>query len=308
MSWRGLRHKGVEFLLVEEWNAVVDALNDLYGFLTAGDKDIYVRDIYARYGYFTHDISLRNLLAYYGFFEDDVVMNNLHANTGYFSGKVFSEGKPVLRDGDPITLYDIQPPAKERITQAIDQAKVTTYNKDVRDTVLKLNIDVYGNLGVTIVEPMDIYGNIRTAPHEPTLRAVLREELAPRREAPKQVLVNHSIPAGGIAEVIISELEQYNAYKLQGYSALITSVKATYDPNATAGVRVRWLYSPDMTNWDSPEDAEAKGNYEDLTFSAGAIRQRTIKVPILANNIKLQIINLDNTYPVTVNVWVWLIR
>jgi hypothetical protein len=29
VSWRGLRYKGVEVLFPDEWNAVVDALNDL---------------------------------------------------------------------------------------------------------------------------------------------------------------------------------------------------------------------------------------------------------------------------------------
>jgi hypothetical protein len=29
MSWRGLRYKGVEFIYPEEWNAIIDALNDL---------------------------------------------------------------------------------------------------------------------------------------------------------------------------------------------------------------------------------------------------------------------------------------
>jgi len=64
-----------------------------------------------------------------------------------------------------------------------------------------------------------------------------------------------------------------------------------------------YLYSPDGTNYDSPEDAEDAGNYEDLTFSAGATRQRTILVPIFTDDIRIQIVNLDGSYAVTVSAW-----
>ena len=84
---------------------------------------------------------------------------------------------------------------------------------------------------------------------------------------------------------------------------MLVIVKATYDANATAGVRVRWLYSPDGTNYDSPEDAENQGNYKDLTFAAGATRQRTVLIPILTDNIRVQIVNLDSSYSVSVDVW-----
>ena len=36
MSWVGLRYKGVEVLTPEEWNKVLDALNDLHGRLKGG--------------------------------------------------------------------------------------------------------------------------------------------------------------------------------------------------------------------------------------------------------------------------------
>jgi len=122
----------------------------------------------------------------------------------------------------------------------------------------------------------------------------------PRRTKPVKKLSGASIAGGGVAEIDFSDLE--------GYSAIIIAFKATYDPSATAGVRVRWLYSPDGTNYDSPEDAEDQGNYENLTFSAGATRQRTILIPILAPNVKVQIVNLDSAYAVTVDAWGWLLR
>ena len=128
-------------------------------------------------------------------------------------------------------------------------------------------------------------------------REVLRlsENLEPKRTAPIQDLSAVSIAGSGVQNIDKSGLN--------GYSALLVIVKATYDANATAGVRVRWLYSPDGTNYDSPEDAEDQGNYEDLTFSAGATRQRTVLIPVLTDNIRVQIVNLDSNYAVSIDVW-----
>jgi len=92
------------------------------------------------------------------------------------------------------------------------------------------------------------------------------------------------------------------------YSAVIVTVKASYDAGASSGVRVRWLYSPDGSNFDSVQDAEDAGNYEDLTFSAGATRQRTVLIPIFKKYTKVQIVNLDGSVSVTVSVWKTLFR
>jgi hypothetical protein len=86
------------------------------------------------------------------------------------------------------------------------------------------------------------------------------------------------------------------------------TVKATYNAAAAAGVRVRWLYSADNVNFDSPEDAEAAGNYETLTFTAGATRQRTMVIPFLQPYVKVQIINMDTSYPVMVSCWTTRLR
>lgn len=93
-----------------------------------------------------------------------------------------------------------------------------------------------------------------------------------------------------------------------GYSAVLVTVKATYNASATSGVRVRWLFSQDGTDYDSPEDAEEQGNYEDLTFSAGKTRQRSVLVPALTPYIKVQVVNLDTSYPVAVKVTVQRMR
>jgi hypothetical protein len=92
------------------------------------------------------------------------------------------------------------------------------------------------------------------------------------------------------------------------YSAVSVTVRATYDAAATSGVRVRWIYSADGTNYDSPEDAESQGNYEDLSFSAGATRQRTILIPIITDYVKVQIVNLDSSVAVTIDAWTVYMR
>jgi len=119
------------------------------------------------------------------------------------------------------------------------------------------------------------------------------------RTEPERVLSAQTIDAASVSEFTVGG---------EGYSAVVVTVRATYDASATAGVRVRWFYSPDNTNFDSPEDAEDAGNYCDLTFSAGATRQRTVLIPLLQKYTKVQIVNLDGSKSVTVDVWKTLMR
>lgn len=107
-------------------------------------------------------------------------------------------------------------------------------------------------------------------------------------------LFEGTIGAGGTKDIVIEVPS--------GYSAVLVTVRATYDASATSGVRVRWLYSQDNSDYDSPEDAEDQGNYEDLTFEAGKTRQRTVLIPALTDFIKVQVVNLDTSYPVAVRV------
>ena len=131
---------------------------------------------------------------------------------------------------------------------------------------------------------------------------VLKDALKPTRTAPIQELSSKSIIGGGTAEFVVVNTET------DGFSALAVTVKATYDASATAGVRVRWLYSPDGINFDSIEDAEASGNYEDLSFDAGATRIKTILVPIFMPYVKVQVVNLDISARATVDAWRTLMR
>jgi len=212
---------------------VVDALNELYGWITDGTHDIYVDEVYGR--------------------------------AAHFRERIDCEGRPVILDGDPISIYQFYDIAKTQITEAIDRssllskavsdldqiygklpsasditsainnAKLTTntdliaqytgaskslleqiygklpskedvtssidralvsryaldireysrrtaetveayaprlvtieqYTREVRDVVVRMRIDEYGNVGVRIAEPLDEYGRVEvSAPRE----------------------------------------------------------------------------------------------------------------------------------------------
>ena len=186
MSWRGLRYKGTERLLSREWNANVDALNDLYGWLTSGQQDINVKSISAIYG--------------------------------DFDTRINCEGRPVILDGDPISIYQFYDLAKQQITEAIDKSALTgkldqiygklpskddvtgainnanvtgicdlireytkrsaeateaqqpkldllvEYTGKTSEVLLKVKMDEYGNVGVRISEPIDEYGRVKIGP------------------------------------------------------------------------------------------------------------------------------------------------
>jgi hypothetical protein len=150
VSWRGLRYKGTEILRSTEWNVAVDALNDLYGWLTDGTKDIRVNNVYAKFA--------------------------------EFSTRPVAEGRPVILDGDPITIYQFYDLAKQQISEAIDRssnvsyiaeavdyylprlATIEEYVRGARDVLVKIKIDEYGNVGVRIAEPLDEYGRVVVSP------------------------------------------------------------------------------------------------------------------------------------------------
>ncbi|RLE42066.1 hypothetical protein DRJ19_04790 [Candidatus Woesearchaeota archaeon] len=119
------------------------------------------------------------------------------------------------------------------------------------------------------------------------------------RTEPERVLSAQTIDAASASEFVV---------RGEGYSAVVVTVRATYDASASSGVRVRWLYSPDNSNFDSVEDAESAGNYEDLTFSAGATRQRTVTIPLMQKYTKVQIVNQDASKAAVVDVWKTLFR
>jgi len=124
--------------------------------------------------------------------------------------------------------------------------------------------------------------------------------LQPARSDAEQVLTSETVAAGDVKDFVISDTN--------GYSAVVLTVKATYDASATAGIRVRWLYSPNGSDYDSEDAAEAEGQYNDITFTAGATKVETVLIPIFQPYVKIQIVNKDTSYSVTVDVWKTLLR
>jgi hypothetical protein len=93
MSWRGLRYKGTEVLRSTEWNAVIDALNDLHKMLTAGESTINV--------------------------------DTLNARTAHFRERPVVGDRPVLLDGDPVNIASFHDTAKQQITAAINASHLS---------------------------------------------------------------------------------------------------------------------------------------------------------------------------------------
>jgi len=136
-------------------NEVIDALNLLYGMaeerVTYEDLKNLKQDIKpAEAGKYLVGDEGREWLAIYGYY-------------GFFDNNVFVQGRRVLKDGDPITLYDISDLAKSKISQAIDQTKTKEFIGEIRDKMVKLRMDEYGNVGVIIAEPIDEYGRVKVS-------------------------------------------------------------------------------------------------------------------------------------------------
>jgi len=147
---------------------------------------------------------------------------------------------------------------------------------------------------------VELFGTFDYGRIKDKIQAIVDSDLKPVRTTPIPELSNETISPSDEAEFIVSDADSY--------SAVVVVVRATYNVSATSGVRVRWLYSPDGTNYDSEEDAEAQSQYYDLSFAVGEIRQATILIPIFAPYIKVQVVNLDSSYDVTVTVWKLLLR
>jgi hypothetical protein len=94
MAFDWLKPKPATRITTAWGTSLIDALNLLYGWLTDGTKDISIDELFANYG--------------------------------YINWNLFVQGKPVIKDGDPISLYDIFDYAQSKITGAIDLAKVTS--------------------------------------------------------------------------------------------------------------------------------------------------------------------------------------
>jgi len=96
MSWRGLKHKGTEVLRSSEWNAVVDALDDLYNMI---QKSVVSS-------------------------EGTITTGEIRARVAYFEERPLVNNKPVLLDGDPVGIDKFSDTALDQIIRAINTSLV----------------------------------------------------------------------------------------------------------------------------------------------------------------------------------------
>jgi len=138
MSWRNVPKKENYFpLFAEDWNALVDAVDDLYYMLQALPSSaiggtiagVYLygdllpwQDLYFSLGDPTHrflNVWAKNIYA------DPIWTTSLYA-----SENIFVNDKPVLKDGDPISIYDIQNPAQNTLSNLMQQY-ITQYQSQI---------------------------------------------------------------------------------------------------------------------------------------------------------------------------------
>lgn len=130
-----------------------------------------------------------------------------------------------------------------------------------------------------------------------TLITVIRDEVEPF----KSEFMVHD------AEIYPGDQTGFIRTDLYNWDALIITIRAYYEPDATKGVRVRWRYSQNNEDFDTDE-VEQFGYYKDIPFKAGSEVQVTFPIPALTNYVWVDIINLDESVPVYVKVWSSLAR
>jgi hypothetical protein len=123
--------------------------------LNLGYSNKRFKEIYGGYGYFSYDVFIKDKTVeqlieekavptyWYGgvvtsdiYPDTDLMLNigyadkrfkEMHMGYGYADYGMYVAGKPVLKDGDPISISDIQDLAKTKITSAINESYVTSY-------------------------------------------------------------------------------------------------------------------------------------------------------------------------------------
>ncbi|MEM0459293.1 MAG: hypothetical protein QXZ31_05460 [Thermofilaceae archaeon] len=120
MAFDHLKPKPATRISTAWGSGIVEALNLLYDWLTSGQRDI--------------------------------TANSVNAVYGYFAEQVLVKGRPVIKDGDPVTIYDIYDAAKSRIKEAIDESQSTLYLSLLYGKFNGMFMDAYGRVGVAIYD------------------------------------------------------------------------------------------------------------------------------------------------------------
>ena len=114
-------------------------------------------------------------------------------------------------------------------------------------------------------------------------------------KAPVKIIDVSSIAAGG---------ETHYDMDLLDAREIALTVRVTYDANATDGVRVYLLSSPDGVNFDAEDENNAFA-YFDPGFEAGSTVQKTVLVDSLPRYLRILVRNLDSSHTTgAVQVWV----
>lgn len=125
MSFDQFRVVPMQRLTASLWNALIEALN---GLDSQTRDEILKRVMYEDLGKLEYDIipdqtNARDLGS------PDKTWKAIYAKSGSFTDSLTVQGKAVLKDGDPISIYDILDTARTKITQAIDASRAS--NLDV---------------------------------------------------------------------------------------------------------------------------------------------------------------------------------
>ena len=134
---------------------------DWYAELVSVLKDLSTGGAVTYEGYVLRDLKpQQDLVINLG--EPDLRFREVHAGYGYFTYEVFVAGKRVLKDGDPICISDIYPEAQEKITTAIDQAKVTGYTAEL-PSIRQLVQDIKAEVSSIETTVSAVYGGYSLA-------------------------------------------------------------------------------------------------------------------------------------------------
>ncbi|PNV81835.1 MAG: hypothetical protein C0179_00675 [Fervidicoccus sp.] len=271
--------------------------------------------------------------------DPDYPFSQLYGYYGFFDQALFVQGRPVIKDGDPISLYDIFSYAQQKITSAIDSARITStsdlirlytqesrdilgalyektpskadvleaietsitsmYIREVRDKLVAIAVDEYGNVGIRIAEPLDVYGRVKAtiSGSEITVPVTIQgsaimvpvdiqsqvSDLTVRINSVRKDLVGSTTTAlGANASVTLGPWDALS------YKYINISVFA--DQPGTLYVE----QSPDNKNWDISESISVSAN-----VGQGISRE------IIARHIRVRYVN-GATAQTVFRLYVWL--
>ncbi|MEM4596667.1 MAG: hypothetical protein QXG54_05145 [Desulfurococcaceae archaeon] len=126
------------------WNSLMDALNAL----DSGVRDELLKRVkYEDLGSLPYDVvpdqdNARSLG------KEDVRWSSVYAYSGDFTDSLTVQGKPVIKDGDPITVSDLGSDAVAKIVQAVESARRAF-------ALVRWGVEV---------EPAWVFGSVVTAP------------------------------------------------------------------------------------------------------------------------------------------------